>query len=161
MSETSDTFDDIVATAVKGQDQAAEVMDKLFSVARSGGVFGEPVVTEGRTVITASEVKVGAGFGYGVGGGSGPWTEGEEPAGEDEGRGEADGVGFGGGGAGGGVSGGRPVAVISIESGGVEVQPVVDVTKIALALFTTLGSMLIVLGKMRRESGRLLHPASE
>jgi len=159
MSETSDAFDEIVVTAVKGQEQAVEVMDKLFAVARPGAVFGEPVAAEGRTIITASEVKVGAGFGYGGGGGTGPWADEEEPASEDEGRGEEAGVGFGGGG--GGMSGGRPVAVISIEPEGVRVQPVVDVTKIALALFTTLGSMFIMLGKMRGESRRLLHHALE
>lgn len=161
MSEMSDTFDEIVVTAVKSQEQAAEVMDKLFAVAQPSAVFGAPVATEGRTIITASEVQVGAGFGYGGGGGTGPWTteDEEEPSSEDEGRGEGAGAGFGGGG--GGMSGGRPVAVISIEPEGVQVQPVVDVTKIALALFTTLGGMFIMLSKMRREGERLLHRVSE
>ena len=44
------------------------------------------------------------------------------------------------------------LAVINIGPEGVCVEPVVDATKIALAFFTTLGSMLFMLGKMRRAS---------
>ena len=50
----------------------------------------------------------------------------------------------------GGVAVGRPVAAISVGPNGVRVEPVVDATKIALAFFTMLGSMLIMLGRMRR-----------
>jgi hypothetical protein len=48
---------------------------------------------------------------------------------------------------------GRPVAVIAVGPAGVQVIPVVDRTKIAIAMFTTLGSMLILLGRMRRGAG--------
>jgi uncharacterized spore protein YtfJ len=57
---------------------------------------------------------------------------------------------MGGGGAGGGAALGRPVAVISIGPHGVAVEPIVDVTKIALAFVTALGGMLVVWSKMRR-----------
>jgi hypothetical protein len=42
------------------------------------------------------------------------------------------------------------MAVINIGPSGVRVEPVVDVTKIGLALFTTLGAMFMMLSRMRR-----------
>ena len=145
----SDEFNDVVVTAVKNQEQAAELVEKLFAVAQPGAVYGEPVTAEGYTVITASEVSVSMGFGYGIGGGTGT----ESAEGEDEPEGEnGEARGFGGGGGGGGISTGRPVAVISIGPEGVQVEPIVDATKIALAVFTTAGSMLIMLGKMLKAS---------
>lgn len=146
----SKEFNKIVATAVKNQEQAAELVEKLFAVAQPGAVYGEPVTVGEHTVITASEVKVGMGFGCGLG--AGPAAEpGEgETESKDEPQDERAGTGYGGGGGGGGVSGGRPVAVISIGPEGVQVEPVVDATKIALAFFTTLGSMFFMLSKMRK-----------
>jgi uncharacterized spore protein YtfJ len=147
--EMSDEFNEVVVTAVKNQEQAAELVEKLFAVAQPGAVFGEPVTAEGYTVITASEVSVGMGFGYGIGAGTGS----ESAESEDEPQGEQDEAkGFGGGGGGGGASSGRPVAVISIGPEGVWVKPVVDVTKIALAAFTAAGTMLVMLGKMLKSS---------
>jgi hypothetical protein len=35
---------------------------------------------------------------------------------------------------------------------GLRIEPVVDVTKIGLAFFTTMGAMLLMLGRMRRAS---------
>jgi hypothetical protein len=43
---------------------------------------------------------------------------------------------------------GRAVAVISVGPNGVKVDPVMDVTKVALAFFTMLGGMMIALFKM-------------
>ena len=48
----------------------------------------------------------------------------------------------------------RPVAVISIGPDGVHVEPVVDVTKIGLAFFTTLGAMALMFSKMSRNARR-------
>lgn len=148
----SDEFNKFVTTAVKNQEQAVEVVEKLFSVAQPTAVYGEPVTVGERMVITASEVKVGVGFGYGAGGGTGTGPAEGEAVGENQPQDEWEGTGYGSGGGGGGVSGGRPVAVISIGPEGVRVEPVVDSTKIALALFTTLGSMFFMLSKMRRAS---------
>ncbi len=69
MSEGVERFPD---AARAGQEQGFEVLDKLFTVARPGAVFGEPVSAAGRTIITASEVTVGMGLGFGFGGGPGP-----------------------------------------------------------------------------------------
>lgn len=146
----SEKFDKIVATVVKNQEQAVELVEKLFAVAQPGAVFGEPVTIGEHTVITASEVKVGMGFGFGSG--SAPGTQPTEAeAGSENGPwDEEGGAGFGVGG--GGVSGGRPVAVISIGPEGTRVESVMDVTKISLAIFTTLGSMFFMLRKMRRSN---------
>jgi uncharacterized spore protein YtfJ len=150
----SDEFDKLAVTAVKSQEQAAGVVEKLFDVAKPGVIFGKPVVAEGYTVITASEVAVGMGFGFGGGLGTGAGQAEGEGGSEDESQDGGNGAGVGGGGGGGGASSGRPVAVISIGPEGVRVEPVVDPTKIALAFFTTLGSMLFMLSKMRKASQR-------
>jgi len=136
--------DGILDAAGRGQERSMELMDKLIGVAQAGSVFGQPVVSGEHTVITASEITVGIGFGYGIGNQPG----GGEMEAEEAGGGSAQ---TGGGGGGGGAAG-RPVAVISIGPGGVKVEPVVDPTKIALALFTTLGSMFMMLWRMRRSA---------
>jgi uncharacterized spore protein YtfJ len=151
----SDEFDKVVVAAEKSQGRAAEAVEKLFDVAQPGSVFAEPVIAGDHTVITASEVSVGMGFGLGIGGGEGrggPKTETnqDEPVEEGEVEYEGEGSGLGGGGGGGGASLARPVAVISVGPEGVQVEPVVDPTKIAIALFTTLGSMFFMLSRMRR-----------
>jgi uncharacterized spore protein YtfJ len=89
----------------------------------------------------------GGGFGYGFGGGSAPAA----PPGQTPGQEQED-VGGGGGIGGGGGSSGRPVAAIVIGPEGVRVKPVTDATKIALAIFTTVGAMAMMLGRMRRLS---------
>jgi len=145
----SEELSGIVASAVKGQEDAMALMEKLFDAARPSAVYGEPVTVGDHTVITASEVKVGMGFGFGAGGARGA----EGAAGEPATEGVETGADFGGGG--GGVSGGRPVAAISIGPSGLRVDPIVDVTKIALASFTTLGAMLMMFSRMRAASRRL------
>jgi uncharacterized spore protein YtfJ len=150
----SDEFDKVVVTAEKSQKRAAQVVEKLFDVAQPTSVYAEPVTAGDHTVITASEVSVGMGFGLGIGGGEGRggpkkgMNQGEPV--EDEPEYEGEGSGLGGGGGGGGASVARPVAVISVGPEGVQVEPVVDPTKIAIALFTTLGSMFFMLSRMRR-----------
>lgn len=146
-------LEEMVAESVVGQERVAEMMEKLFAVTEAGVVFSEPMTVEGQTIITASEIAVGMGLGFGVGAGS------SDPKGHgkghkaDEGEtseGEESEIGVGGGGGGGGGANGRPVAVISISEEGVQVEPVVDATKIALAFFTALGSMFFMLSKMRK-----------
>jgi len=63
-------------------------------------------------------------------------------------------VGAGGGGGGGGAALGRPVAAIEIGPQGVRVEPIVDPTKIAIAFFSTIVSMIAMIGRMRRASKR-------
>jgi uncharacterized spore protein YtfJ len=146
-------FENVVVSAVKNQEEAVELMGKLYDVARPGAVFGEPITAEGRTVVTASEVSVGMGFGFGIGAGTTPESEGDpgQPEGE-EAEFPAGGSGVGGGGGGGGAAAGRPVAVITIDQEGVKVEPVLDITKVALAFFTMLGSIFVMGAKIRKAS---------
>lgn len=140
-------FDGMARTTMESLEQTKDVIGKLFTVAQPGAVFGEPVERNGSTVITASEVSVAMGYGSGMGGGSGPQSDREPSA-----AGQEEAGGFGGGSGGGGVSNGRPVAVVRIGADGtVDVEPIVDVTKIALAFFTTFGSMALMLIKMARQ----------
>jgi uncharacterized spore protein YtfJ len=167
----SKAFDQMAATSVENQEQSIALLEKLVAVARPESVFSEPLDVEGRTIITASEVTAGLGVGFGFGGGTTPGqvrmekrrrarssdpherVDLEEPIpADDEGDGED--AGMGGGGGGGGGASGRPVAVISVTENGVEVEPVVDATKIALAFATALGSMFFMLTKMRKAAER-------
>ena len=131
-----------IKASEKVQEKSNEVLDKLMAVAQADKAFGAPVVAGEYTVITAAEVTTGLGFGFGVGAGSDKQPD-EEPE-------EESANGGGGGGGGGGGSGSRPVAVISIGPNGVEIQPIVDVTKIGLAFLTAIGSMLVMRGRMNK-----------
>ena len=140
-------LDEMIHSVDKYQEQGQAWMEKLLAAARPGAVFGEPVTAGSYTLITASEIGAGGGFGFAGGGGLSPAaTSSETPAERQEDSRGGSGIGGGGG------STGRPVATIIIGPEGVRVEPVVDVTKIALAVFTTVGAMLMVLGRMRRMS---------
>jgi uncharacterized spore protein YtfJ len=167
----SKAFDQLTATSVENQEQSIALLEKLIAVARPESVFGEPTDVKGRTIITASEVTAGLGVGFGFGGGTMPGRAEKEKrhrarrtdphervdledTGAEEAEAEGEDAGMGGGGGGGGGAMGRPVAVISVGEEGVQVEPVVDATKIALAFFTALGSMFFMLIKMRKAAER-------
>jgi len=143
----TDTFNAMAQDMDKYQEQSREWMDKLLAAAKPRAVYGEPITSGNYTVITASEVTAGGGFGYGFGGGSAPASAPGPTPGQEQEK-----VGGGGGIGGGGGSAGRPVATIIIGPEGVRVEPVIDATKIALAIFTTVGAMWMMLGRMRRMS---------
>lgn len=131
----------------KNQEETAGLVQRLFDVARPQAVYGEPITVGEQVVITASEVTVAMGMGFGGGLGSGARAEGDEAP-----QGEGGGEGGGGGGGGGGTSFARPVAAVVVSPQGVWVEPIVDVTKLGLALFTMLGSMWMFWSRMRRAS---------
>lgn len=139
--------------AERNQAGGMERLDKLFAVAQPGAVYSEPMQAGDKTIITLNEVTVVMGYGFGVGEGSAPpQKEGDAnaaPQGEN-----SPGGGSGGGGGGGGFSAGRPVAIVSVDSNGVKIEPVVDVTKLGIAFFTTVGAMALMLSRMRRMSRR-------
>jgi len=108
-------------------------MEKFLSTANVEAVYGKPVKQGENLIIPASEsISV---FGFGLGGGSGGF--------EDE-----DGGGSGIGGGGGGRVFSRPVAVLVASPDGVRVEPVVDLTKIALAGLTAGAFMLGMVFRM-------------
>ena len=141
MNETVSTVATILGSR---NEQSSEMLEKLLSAAQPGAVYSQPVVQGEYTVITASEVAAGGGFGFGMGAGAPATTR------PGEGVQEQQGTGGGGGAGGGGGSSGRPVAVIVIGPTGVEVKPVLDLTKIGLAVLTTWGAMVVTLRKMRK-----------
>lgn len=144
----------LFSVSIKGHKEAMEVMKRLTDVAQPGTAYGEPVTVGDHTIITTSEVTVGLGFGYyTMGGPTEPRSAIARESQEAEGEGQENTTGgFGGGGGGGGGSSARPVAVIHIDSQGVRVEPVVDVTKIFLAFLTMLGSIFLMGAKMRRKA---------
>lgn len=106
------------------------VMESMLMAADVGAVYGEPVQHGETVIVPAAEVLAAAGFGIGAS--------------------EAKGASDGGGGGGGRVLS-RPVAVVIASPDGVRVEPVVDVTKIALATLTTFGMMIGMYRRMRRQ----------
>ena len=136
---------------MQNQEEGLALLEKIFDVAGSEAVYGEPVTKGEHTVITASEISVGLGFGYGMGGGAAASSSEEENDDDDAGEENGGEYGVGGGGGGGGGSAARPIAAIIVGPEGVRVEPIVDVTKVALAFFTALGSMLLMFKKMRQD----------
>lgn len=112
-------------------------MDKLLSAGSVEAVYGPPIQEGEYVIIPAAEVLSIAGFGLGSGGGS-------------QAVGEHENTGNGGGGGGGGRVLSRPVAAIVISPTGVRVEPIVDVTKIVLAMFTTVGFMAAMFSRMSK-----------
>jgi uncharacterized spore protein YtfJ len=153
-------LDKLGVTITTSHEQNLNLIQKLFETARPSAVFSEPLRAGDYTVITAAEVVAGGGVGYGGGGGTGPAeVEVEELdvadeipveaiAEDDEGFGE----GYGVGGGGGGYTWARPVAAITIGPDGVTVEPIVDATKVAIALFTTIGAMALMFARMSKLS---------
>jgi uncharacterized spore protein YtfJ len=94
-----------------------ESLKNIFGDAPPASVFSAPEKVGDDVIIMAAAWERAGGFGFGSG------------SGEDEETGERGG---GSGGGGGGSSQGRPVAVIRVGQTGIEVQPVIDFTKIGV-----------------------------
>ncbi len=105
-------------------------LDRFLSTADVERAYGKPIQQGDRWIIPTAEVVAGLGFGVGLGHGGG-----------DAG---------GSGGGGGGRAFSRPVAVIVVGPEGVEVTPVLDVTKIALTALTAFGFMIATLCQFRK-----------
>jgi uncharacterized spore protein YtfJ len=127
-----------------------ELLDRMLNVARTETVYSAPVTQGGYTIIQTSEAIAAVGFGYGMGSGEPSEENASAATLPSEGAQPAAGIVGGGGAGGGGYSAARPVAVIQLGPDGVRMQPVVDVTKVGIAMLTTLGTMFLMLGRMRR-----------
>jgi uncharacterized spore protein YtfJ len=127
--------------AMPALDTIRDTMTEFLDTASVERVYGEPVREGDLTVIPTAEVVVGLGFGVAFGGGQGTADD-EEPVANSD---EPAAAGFGGGGGGGGRTLSRPVAVVVVSPDGVMVEPVVDVTKIAIASITAAGFMMATL----------------
>lgn len=124
-----------------GLETIRDTLGEFLDTASVDRVYGEPLREGDLTVIPTAEVVVGLGFGVGFGGGQGPVDDDEA---EPDKGGETTAGGFGGGG-GGGRTLSRPVAIVVVSPDGVLVEPVVDVTKIAIASITAAGFMMATL----------------
>ncbi len=129
-------------TAAPALDRVAGALDRLFAAADVRRVYGEPVRLGETTILPAAEVLSIAGFGMGSGAGARTDALGKHRGG-------------GGGGGGGGRTLARSVAVIVSTPDGVRVQPVLDVTKIALAALTAAGFVFVSWKKLAGRDRRL------
>ncbi len=145
-NETNPDLEELGLEGNEALDVLEFTLDKLLDVANVDQVYGEPVQQGNATIIPAAEVLAALGMGVGSGYGEGPST-GEEgkPSG---------GGGSGSGGGAGGRTLSRPVAVIIADANGVRVEPVVDVTKVALAALTAGGFMIGMIARMGRRRWR-------
>jgi uncharacterized spore protein YtfJ len=123
-------------------DTVQDTLDKFLDAANVYAVYGEPVYQGETAIIPTAEVL--SAMGFGVGSGYGRGSEENES-----------GQGGGGGGGGGGRILSRPVAVVIASPEGVRVEPVVDVTKIALAALTAAGFMVGMLVRMTSSRRRM------
>ncbi len=127
-------------TIEAGLEVYQNTMDEFLAAADVRVVYGEPIQHDDTMIIPTAEVLCALGFGVGSGSGTSNEENSEHPS-----------KGFGSGGGGGGRILSRPVAVVVASPEGVRVEPVIDITKIALAGLTALGFMV---GMMFRMSSR-------
>ena len=120
-------------------ERVGRTMEKLLDAADIAKVFGEPITHGELLLIPAAEVVAVAGVGMGSGGAVGFLRE----------QGQRS-RGSGGGGGGGGRTLARSVAVIVASPEGVEIRPIFDWTKIALAAFTAAGFIVASWKGMKR-----------
>jgi uncharacterized spore protein YtfJ len=123
-----------------GLEMYQDTMEEFLAAADVRVVYGEPIQHDDTMIIPTAEVLCGIGFGVGSASGTNRNQNPEQPA-----------QGSGSGGGGGGKILSRPVAVVVASPEGVRVEPVVDITKIALAGLTAMGFMV---GMMFRMSSR-------
>ncbi len=135
------------AQTITDMDRTHELMNKLVGIGDPGAVFSPPLTVGERTLVTASESYVALGLGFGSGS---ELNLDEQPSGTSATDESPRLTSQGGGGGGGGLSLRRPIAAIVVGPHGVEVQPIIDLTKIGLAFITVLGSMAFLLSRMRR-----------
>jgi uncharacterized spore protein YtfJ len=133
---------DVTMTLPKSMDIVKDTMDKFLTAASVYAVYGEPIRSGDSLIIPTAEVLSGLGFGIGAGVGNNSVKDAEGKLVPNSGG--------GGGGGGGGRVLSRPVAVIIASPEGVRVEPVVDVTKVALAALTAGGFILGMLLRMLR-----------
>lgn len=122
-------------------DLTAATLDSFLSISDVDAAYGAPIQVGDILLIPAAEVVSAMGFGLGYGGSE----AGEEQAA----KGQPASAG-GSGGGGGGWAFSRPVAVVVASPAGVQIKPVIDTTKLALAALTTAGFMVSILIRMTK-----------
>jgi uncharacterized spore protein YtfJ len=106
--------------------------DKIFAGAQPDSVFGAPIIAGPYTIITAAETFSAGGLGFGQSPAMGGPPMGASVPNQ--------------GGGGGGMATSRPIAVIVAGPDGVQIRPVLDLTKIAL---TGIAAWRFLMGMVR------------
>jgi uncharacterized spore protein YtfJ len=119
-------------------DRVGHVLEKLLDTGSVSKVYGEPIRHGEALIIPAAEIVAIAGVGMGSGAGVSVLNRRPQSRGG------------GGGGGGGGKTLARSVAVIVSSPAGVEVKPVLDFTKIALAALTAAGFVMAAWKGMKK-----------
>ena len=119
-----------------------EPIEKMVDALGVGAVFGEPIREGDVTVVPVAEVRFTFGYGYGSGQGRGEETEGS-PSTAEQGSG-------GGSGAGGRAS---AKGYVRISADGVRFEPVLDVTRLALAGIAFAAWSVFWIGRTMRAVG--------
>jgi uncharacterized spore protein YtfJ len=132
-----DAGDFEVDSVTDAMDVIELTLERFLDTASVDLVYGDPIEHGDTLIIPTAEILAGLGFGVGSGSGSAGKHDDEGEEGEEGGEG----YGEGGGGGGGGRTFARPVAIVVSSPEGVRVEPVVDVTKIALGFLTAAGFM--------------------
>ena len=119
-----------------------EPIEKMVDGLGVGAVFGEPIREGGVTVVPVAEVRFAFGYGYGSGRGRSEDAEGGPSTGE-EGSGGVSGA------------GGRASAkgYVRISADGVRFEPVLDVTRLALAGIAFAAWSVFWIGRTMRAVG--------
>jgi uncharacterized spore protein YtfJ len=119
-----------------------EPIEKMVDALGVGAVFGEPIREGDVTVVPVAEVRFTFGYGYGSGRGRGEETEGG-PSTAEQGSG------------GGSGAGGRATAkgYVRISADGVRFEPVLDVTRLALAGIAFAAWSVFWIGRTMRAVG--------
>lgn len=119
-----------------------EPIEKMVDRLGVNAVFGEPVQEGGVTVVPVAEVRFGFGYGYG--------------SGQDRGEGEEAGSTKSEGSGGGSGAAGRASAkgYVRISAGEVRFEPLVDVTRVALAGIALAAWSVFWIGRTLRALGR-------
>jgi len=119
-----------------------EPIEKMVDGLGVSAVFGEPISEGGVTVVPVAEVRFAFGYGYGSGRGHGEEAEGGPKTDE----------GSGGGSGGGGRASAKGYIRISADE--VRFEPVVDVTRLALAGIAFAAWSVFWIGRTMRAVGR-------
>lgn len=130
--------DDFDTEGEPALDVMQNTMDSFLDAATVDAVYGDPIQNGDTLIIPSAEVLALMGFGLGSGSGYGPS--------DNEGSNQGGGTGSGGGGGGKVLA--RPVAVVISSPEGVRVEPVVDVTKIAMAALTAFGFVFAMMNTL-------------
>jgi uncharacterized spore protein YtfJ len=119
-----------------------EPIEKMVDALGVGAVFGEPIREGDVTVIPVAEVRFTFGYGYGSGRGRGEETEGGPRTEEGSGGGSG--------------AGGRATAkgYVRISANEVTFEPVLDVTRLALAGIAFAAWSVFWIGRTMRAVGR-------